>query len=417
MSGKPGMEIRKAALGGKRIALHYTMFPEFISRRITALSGSTSLQQRLTYIRDSMKLFRMSPLVGLGDGVFETAISSVQSYEYESKHSHNQYIESLIEGGIIGFTLFTCSIVTVGVSLWKARGKMRAGAYAPLYGALCAEFIMSALQMLWDVSMFVTSFCSMIYTLYGIVSAACAEPLVIKKEESEDGLERPEPYVKKRQRSAKEADAFTRVVCCILPLLFIVSVALNIRSQNLMKRDASNLGEFLSNLSEAAKWDLYEHNDAKLSYVRAVMEYDDIGLYRAEADEYAEQLAKVRSNAIPYYLVVYYLNTQRYSQAIEEAKTAATISASNSETWNNCISALGQVFLDSGSSSPLLKPGGDSLLWGLQEYQGLLSVRNAEKLKPIKLNDYSKSFFKTLGELIECKGDKELMAVVLKGRG
>lgn len=417
MSGTPGMEIRQATLGGKRIALHYTLFPEFIGRRVTALSGSTSLQQRLTYVRDSMRLFRLSPLAGLGDGAFETAISSVQSYEYEAVHSHNQYVESLIEGGIIGFTLFTCGVVTVGVALWRARGKMREGAYAPLYGALCAEFVMSALQMLWDVTMFVMVFICMIYTLYGIVSAACAEPLVIKREEREDGDERPEPYVRRRERSAKEADAFTRVVCCILPMLFIVSVALNLRSQKLMNKSASNLGEFLSNLSEAARWDLYEHNDAKLSYVRAVMEYDSSGIFRVEADEYAAQLAKVRSNSIPYVLVVYYLNTQRYSEAIEEAKTAAGFSASNSDTWNNCVSALGQVFIDSGRSSPLLKQGGDSLLWKLQEYQGLLEIRNAEKLKPIKLNSYSKSFFNTLDKLIGCNGDKTLMAAVLNGEG
>ncbi|MBO4915857.1 MAG: O-antigen ligase family protein [Oscillospiraceae bacterium] len=416
-SGDPGAELRSVVIGGKRVALHYTILPEFIGRRLVALSGSYSLQQRLTYLRDGLKLFAMSPLVGLGDGAFESSITSVQSYEYEAVHSHNQYMESLIEGGIIGFTLFTAGVVATGIVLFKARGKMRGGAYAPFYGALCAEFIMSALQMLWDVSMFVMAFICMIYTLYGIVAAACAEPLTLKKSEPEDGEDRPEPY-RKRERPAKGDTLFAlRAACCVLPLLFTVSVGLNIYAHGLMNRQSASLGEFLGNLESAAKIDLYEKNDAKLSYVRAVMEYDELGSYRQQADKYAEQLAKVRSNAIPYYLVVYYLNTQRYIEAIDEAKTAASLSASNSDTWNNCVDAMKQVFIDSGNRSPLLDTGGDTLLRKLQEYQGMLEVRNAEKLKPIKLNKNSKAFFRVLAKLVECNGDKEAMLGILTSEG
>lgn len=409
ISGEPGTEVRTVTIGGKKIGLAYTVLPAFIANRLTPLQGSESLVQRLVYVRDGLKLFRLSPIVGFGDGAFESSVSMVQDYEYEVNHSHNQYIEVLLESGIIGFVLFAGSLVTMAVVLWKSRKKMQKSELAWFYPVLCAEFVMSSLQMLWDVSMMVTVFACMIYTLYGLIVSTCAEPLVLKKTTDQ------EQSAGKRKKATTKAksDVDVRLACSMLPLLFVVSVGLNIHAQRLIRKPVENVDQFMGNLQSAVKMDLYEKNDSKLSYVRAQMENDEDGIYRAQADEYADELSAVRSNAIPYLLTVYYLNTQQYEKAIDEAKRGAGWSASDSDMWNNCADALRQMFIDTGVNSPLLQKGGGSLLWGLEEYREMLLDRDARSLKPIKLTEGGQAFFDSVEILFDYRDDKDTLYALL----
>lgn len=394
--------------GNKQIVLSYKLFPGFIANRLGNPAGSNSLLQRQTYVRDGLKLFRIRPLAGLGTGAFESMVSSVQDYEYETNHSHNQYIETLLEGGVIGFALFLGTLVMLGIALWKARKKLSEGGLAWLYPAFCAEFVMSALQMLWDVSMSVTVFACMIYMLYGMIVSTCAESLALKKADAEQKV----PAKKNTIAAKPVSDTGLRIACSVLPLLFVVSIGLNIHAQRLIRRPVETLDGFMTQLSRAEGMDLYENNDIKLSYVRAQMENDEEGTYYAQANEYARQLSTVRSNSIPYILVVYYLNTQQYGLAIEEAKAGAQFSASDSDAWNNTIDALKQVFIDSGAYSPLLNDDG-TLLRGLTEYQEMLEARDAAALKPLALNENSVAFFDKLTQLGACNGDRDMMAAVL----
>lgn len=404
-----GSTIYSATLDGKKqIVLTYRIFPAFFANRITNPLASVSVMQRMVYVQDGLKLFRLSPLAGLGDGAFESAVSMVQDYEYETNHSHNQYIETLVEGGVIGFVLFVGALIAMAVALWKSRKKMQEDELAWIYPALCAEFTMSTLQMLWDVSMSVTVFACMIYTLYGLIVSTCAEPFMLKKTK-EHAL-----TTGQKKKTAEKAERYIgiRVACSVLPLFFIVSVSLNIYAQKLIREPVESIDEFMDNLTRAAKMDLYEHNDITLSYVQAAMQNDAEGIYREQADEYARQLSRVQSNTIPYYLVVYYLNTQQYELAIDEAKAGARYSASDSDMWNNCIDALKQMFIDTGEYSPLLRDDG-TLLRELTEYQEMLSARDAASIKPISLNANSKEFFDKLTQLSACNGDTEAMYAVM----
>lgn len=410
VSAEPGVTLRKATLDGTRIiVLRHRILPEFIASRLYNMGQNYSVRQRLVYVHDGIKLFCLSPIAGLGSGAFESTVSQVQDYEYETVHSHNQYIEILLEGGIIGFALFFGTLITLGIVLFKARKRERNDELKWIYPALCAEFVMSTLQMLWDVSMSVTVFTCMVYTLYGVIVSLYADPIRVKGSTREQSTEGGK---KKRNAEKNASDTRTRLVCCALPVLFVVSVGLNIHAQSLIRQPVETLDAFMAQLVRAVRIDLYEHNDIKLSYVRAQMENDEEEVYRAQADEYARQLSVVQSNSIPYVLVVYYLNTQQYGMAINEAKTGAKYSASDSEAWNNVIDALKQMFIDSGANSPLLSDDG-TLLRGLTEYYEQLQKRDASSLKPISLNENSVEFFEKLGALNACRGDKTAMKAVL----
>lgn len=411
--GNPGETIYAATIdANKDLILAHRILPDIIANRLEgSLRTSGSITQRLTFVKDGFKLFCLRPIVGLGAGAFESMVTTVQDYEYETVHSHNQYIEALLEGGVIGFALFLGALITLGIALWKARKKLSGGEYAWLYPALCAEFVMSALQMLWDVSMSVTVFTCMIYTLYGMIVSTCAEPLALKRADAEQAP------VKKGKAAAKPvSDTGLRVACSVLPLLFVGSVVLNIHAQRLIRQPVETLDGFMIQLSRAERIDLYEKNDIKLSYVRAQMENDKDGIYYAKANEYAHQLSDVQSNSIPYILVVYYLNTQQYELAIEEAKAGARFSPSDSKVWNNIIDAFGQMFIDSGAKSPLLNDDG-ALLRGLMEYYEALQERNAASLREISLNTSNQVFLDKLIQLNACNGDKEAMYAILVPSG
>ncbi len=87
-------------------------------------TGDASFEQRMTMARDSMNIFRASPLAGTGLGSFATAYPEFQSLitDLRIDHAHNDYAEALAETGIIG----GLSIVAgLGLFLWAAGKNFR----------------------------------------------------------------------------------------------------------------------------------------------------------------------------------------------------------------------------------------------------------------------------------------------------
>ena len=52
------------------------------------------------YRQDALQLWRFSPVVGNGVGAFETGVTAVQDYPYETKYVHNHYLQLLLEDGV-----------------------------------------------------------------------------------------------------------------------------------------------------------------------------------------------------------------------------------------------------------------------------------------------------------------------------
>ena len=169
--------------------------------------------------------------------------------------------------------------------------------------------------------------------------------------------------------------------------------------------------EFMSNLSSAARLDLYEHNDKMLSYVVASLN-EGGEAYRAQADEYAARLAGVQSNTIPRYLVGYYLQTQQYDKAIEEAILGAAYSASDADTWNSCAELLDQALFQS-MLTPLLTDERKPLMTKLTDYRDALQTYNASAVIPLELSEETQAFFDKIDRLNGCLEDEHLFAVTL----
>ena len=407
MSAAEGVTVRGAVIDGEQaLPLRHKLLPGFASERIQYVGASTSEEQRATFREDALKLWQLSPIVGSGVGAFETGVTRVQDYPYETRYVHQHYLQILLEDGVVGLALYIGALVTMLLALWKRRKQTREDEFYWLYPALCAEFVMNGLQMLWDVSMSTIVFLCMTYALYGLIVGACAEPFAEKAAAEENG--------KKKKARAKGFDTslLARNIGIGFTVVVVLTLCGNLYAASKADAPVADGDEFLYNLSVAAKLDLYERNDMMLSYVVNSLEMEYPEDYREQADEYAAQLAKVQSNTIPRYLVGYYLQTQQYGKAIDAAILGASYSASDADTWDDCAALLNEALFQN-MLTPLLTEERAALMAKLTEYYDALQAYNASALVPVELSESAQAFFDKIVILNGCMDDDRLFAETL----
>ena len=406
-SAEHGVTISRAVIDGtQEIPLNYKLLPAFAANRILTISESSSPVVRGIYREDALKLWRLSPIIGNGVGAFETGVTAVQDYPYETKYVHNHYLQLLLEDGVVGLALFAGALLTMLLALWKKRRQLEEEELFWLYPALCAERVMNGAQMLWDVSMSMVVFLCMTYAVYGLVVGACAEPLAQREAAVEESGKK-----KKAQVKRPDIPLLARNIGIGFTAAVVLTLCGNLFADARVKAPVADTDEFLFNLRSAAKLDLYERNDKKLSYVMASLE-DEAPSHREQANEYAAQLAKVQSNTIPRYLVSYHLQTQQYGKAIDAAILGATYSASNAATWDACAAQLDQVLLQN-MLSPLLTEERAALMEKLMAYYDVLQSYNATALVPVELDETAQAFFDKIVILNGCMDDDRLFAETL----
>lgn len=429
-TGGEGVTLRSAMVDGETpLMLRYRLLPDFIATRLQGtLTTSSSVMERTTLWRDGLRFFLLKPLTGHGMGSFETGITRVQDFNFETKYVHNHYIQVLLEGGVIAFALFLGALLALAAALWKRRGALREGPFALIYPALAAEFVMNALQMIWDVSMTNVVFLSQTYATYALLVLLCAEPLRVgHAEKAADALDaaagnaagnaaaaKKKTAVKKRGKKSAERSSVrpeARLVCLLLPVFVAAVAAGNIAARLLISRIPDTLEAYLSNLALAEKIDLYEHNDARLNYCLQVTTYE-AWEHLPQANAYAEKLSRLQSNSIHYYLMEFYFNSQQYDRALDMPLLSAVYAASDEDMWNKVVSILRQGLTDPGVRSPLL-PEGETLLPKLMAYYEAWQHRNATALVPIALTPENEAFFEEILALNDCHGDLARTAEIL----
>ncbi|MEE0364571.1 MAG: O-antigen ligase family protein [Oscillospiraceae bacterium] len=405
-SAEPGVTIYRAVIDGvQEIPLNFRLLPGFAANRLQTISASSSPIIRAMYRQDALRLWRFSPVVGNGIGAFETGVTSVQDYPYETRYVHQHYLQVLLEDGVIGLALFAGALAAMLLALWKKRKQTPESQYYWLYPALCAEFVMNGLQMCWDVSMSMIVFLCMTYALYGLIVATCAEPFAEKAAAEENGKK------KKAQAKGPDTSLLARNIGIGFTAVVLLTLCGNLYATSKANAPVGSTDEFMSNLSAAARLDLYEHNDQKLSYVVASLN-EGGEAYRAQADEYAAQLAGAQSNTIPRYLVGYYLQTEQYDKAIDEAILGASYSASDADTWDDCAALLNEALFQN-MLTPLLTEERAALMAKLTEYYDALQAYNASALVPVELSESAQAFFDKIVILNGCMDDDRLFAETL----
>lgn len=422
-----GVTLRSAAIDGKTpLMLRYRLLPDFIANRLQGtLTTSSSVLTRVMLWRDGLRFWRYGPVFGQGLGSFETGITRVQDFDYETKYVHNHYIQVLLEGGVIAFAFFLGALAALGAALWKRRGALREGGYAAICAAFFAEFVMNALQMFWDLSMSNVIFVCQTFAFYALLVLLCAEPLRVGRgagaadasgtaEQSAADTQKKSGGAKRGKKSAARDGIApeVRFACLLFPVFVAVTMVGNIISYRLINDQyPPSLEVYLSNLELASKIDIYEYNDARLNYCLYVTEYEAWN-HLPQANAYAERLSRIRSNSIHYFLIEFYFNSQQYEKALDMPLLSAVYAASDESMWNDVVLVLKQGLLDSGIFSPLLYEG-ETLIPKLMAYYEAWQTRNATAPVPITLTPENETFFEAVLALNDCLGDAAQTAKIL----
>ena len=294
------------------LPLHYRLLPGFIANRLQGIWANENAIQRLVFFEDGMKLFRRSPVVGLGMGSFENGIKSVQSFYYETRYAHDHYIQALVDTGLLGLLLFVCLLLVSLFSVWFGRDQ------TPLFPALGAALVFMAGHAVVELDFSHYSYLPLGFGVFALVNLCCGNTL-------------PRPKLK---RAAQTAAAALSVLCLVA---YGVLVLGNLAAARKMAGDPT-----LQTAEQAIRLDKFEWADYMLGYVNSVGNSNEEldAAITEKADEYAARLAKLDSNTVPYYLTVYYFNTDQPDLAFDMAERYVNYVSSDANAWNQIFEVL-----------------------------------------------------------------------------
>jgi len=340
--------------GSGSIPLGYKLLPSFIANRLQGLFANQNAIQRLVFFSDGMKLFRRSPVFGLGMGAFESGIKSVQSFYYETKYVHNHYIQVLLETGIVGVVLFVGLLAVSAAAVWLAHRRKDA---SPLVPALGAALVFMAGHAFTEVTFSTYAYLPIAFGTFALISLCCGDAI-------------PVPWLEDGVRGG------ALVGVSALMIVFGVLLGGNMSAQNLASRATT-----FSELTRAVSMDKFEWADYMLGYVNSAINVELDEETSRQADVYAARLAKVDSNTIPIYLAEYYLSSGRTEQGMEMLEKYVDYVSSDQSAWQNAFYLLEQYADD----TPAYRAG-------VARIAGLLEEWNAQNMGAITLSEQSMDF-------------------------
>lgn len=338
-----------------KVPLGYKLLPGFIANRLQGLWANQNAIQRLVFFADGMKLFRRSPIIGLGLGAFENGSSSVQSFYYETRYVHNHYVQTLLDTGIIGLVLFVGLLAVSMAAVWLERKKRELA--HPLAPVLGAALVFMAGHAATEVILSNYAYLPAAFGVFVLVGLCCGEAL-------------PARFLKSRVK--------TGVLAGIAVMLIAFAVAL---WNNMSAADIIEQNPTLNGLARAAETDPFEWPDYMLTYVVNTMSPDIDDEVRQQADEYALRLSQLDSNLTPRYLADYYLSTGRVEQGIEMMVKYVTYVSADPDSWQSAFDILAQYETDD-----------ETYRAGVAQIKQLMDAWNAENMGELRVNEGTQAF-------------------------
>ncbi len=350
------------ANGSGSLPLEYKLLPGFIANRLQGLFANENAIQRLVFFEDGMKLFKRSPIIGLGLSGFEDQFRSVQSFWYVTQNVHNHYIEVMVDKGIIGLIVFVGLLAVCAAAVIFERRKKKDG--DPLAPSLGAAVVFMAGHAAVELVFSAYHYLPIAFGVMAVIGVTCGEAI-------------PRPKLKPR---AQTVAAWTAAA-----MLAVFGVQM---TGSIMAYKALENGQTLRSLQKAASLDPYEWTSYALSYVVSTGGADVDPAVRSRADKYAARLEKKDTFTVSYYLAMYYLQTGRPEKAVEQAEKHVTQISSDASGWQETFDLLRQYY-----------DGSDTLREGVLRIADLLDAWNGKNMGSIELSQEAVDFIaKVRGE-------------------
>lgn len=317
-SAPEGASIRSASYAGENgegsIPLGYKLLPSFMANRLQGFWANENAVQRLVFFSDGLKLFRRSPVYGLGLGAFENGFKSVQSFAYVTKYVHNHYIQTMAETGLIGLALF---LLLLGGSAAAVLFERKKGEIShALTPALGAALAFMAAHAATEVVFSFYSYLPVAFGVFILISLCCGEAL---------------PKVKLSEKGQTVSLLAISVLVAAYSILLIC---------NLHARGIVNADNTFETMDKAISLDKFEWADYALSYVIRVPNVEASEEIRAQADRYAQRLERLDSNTVPIELAGYYFQTGRTEKAMAMVEKYVNYVSSDAEAWQQAFDLM-----------------------------------------------------------------------------
>ena len=156
---------------GTSVPLGYKLLPAFAANRLQGLWANQNFIQRLVFFQDGIKLWLASPLIGWGVGGVEGQITAVQSFYYESKYVHNQFIQIMAEAGILGLAAFAAML---GSAVWMLLRRRRQDD-DPMTAMLAAGLAMMVFHSLTEVVWSTQIYQCAVFALFAVMVLFCRD--------------------------------------------------------------------------------------------------------------------------------------------------------------------------------------------------------------------------------------------------
>lgn len=360
--GEERVTISEASYSGAdsgTLKLRYLLLPESVASFLQGMFRSESFMQRRVLWQTGLTIWKQSPIIGAGIGSFENKLMGIQTFFFETKYVHNHYIQTLSETGVIGLTLFAAMLLSCAYVLFCALRKEERN---PLLPALGASLLFMAGQAFTDVVFSAGHY---------LPSAFCVLALIVVcgEESVGEGL--------RVQKKARWLPALGVLVLAA----WIVMLLMNLYAQSLSQRGTYQDAE------NAAKVDLFEYNDYKLSYVisAAPLEERDEEITE-QMYKYLEELEKVPSNTIPRYLAECYFQLGERDKAFDMLMKYTAYVAADKASWDAAF-ALAQKYSDNGAEH----------LAGVQRLYRSMLDWNEANIGEIELDESNQLYLEMIG--------------------
>lgn len=337
------------------VPLGYKLLPGFVANRIQGLFANQNAIQRVVFFEDGIKLFKRSPVVGLGIGCYENGLMSVQQFFYETKYAHNHYIQTMAETGILGLALFVALLAVSVVAVLRTRRKRPGvGLTAALGGALAFMIGHGAVEVVFSFY----AYLPFAFGVFALINLCCAEPVQ-----------------NKRVRGGVMAGM------ALVLAVFLVLLGGNVRAKRLLETTPT-----FSALDKAVKLDRYEWADYMLSYVANAHTVADIPQVQEQAAVYAARLEQVDSNTIPAYLAEYYFINGNVERGVAMVEKYVSYVSSKTEAWQWAFNLLERYEVDS-----------EEFRGGVAHIAGRMEDWNRQNMGEIVLTARSRVFLDRMG--------------------
>ena len=134
--------INSLMLDDKNINLSYMFIPDtIVFRLIDTLNQDSNNSLRYTYYTDSIKLFKFSPVFGLGGEGFKFRYQEVQSESYISSEAHSVPLQILVESGMVGLTIYIAINVLIYIALYRIIKNKNENGYMLILVFFCFNIV------------------------------------------------------------------------------------------------------------------------------------------------------------------------------------------------------------------------------------------------------------------------------------